>query len=139
MIVLDTNVVSEIMKPQPSSAVTSWISNLMLNELFTTVVTVGEVLYGIELLPKGKRRDTLLRAAEAVLTKDFAGHILTFDEPTARAYASLSASRRTHGRPISTQDAQIAAIARVHGATVATRNTDDFEGCGVKLVNPWEG
>ena len=138
MIVLDTNVVSEIMKPLPSAEVQQWMSGKLRDELFTTVITVAEVLYGIELLPQGKRREALLREANAVFGEDFVRQILTFDEPAAHTCASISAFRRIHGRPITTQDAQIAAIARVHGATLATRNTDDFEGCGVKLVNPWE-
>ncbi len=139
MTILDTNVVSENMKPLPSSVVEAWISGQIREELFTTAITVAEVLYGLELLPKGKRRDALLREADATFREDFAGHVLAFDESAARVFALISAARRTHGHPISTQDAQIAAIARIRGATLATRNTGDFEGCGVKLVNPWEG
>lgn len=138
MIVLDTNVISEIMKPEASPIVEAWLSRQIRNDLFTTAITVAEVLYGIELLPKGKRRDSLLREAEATFAEDFAGQVLTFDEPAARAFALISAARRTRGRPISTQDAQIAAIARVHGATLVTRNKGDFEGCGVVLLDPWQ-
>jgi len=137
MLVLDTNVVSEVMKSSASAAVIAWISAQAADDLFTTTITVSETLYGIELLPKGRRRDQLLRQVQATFSEDFAGRILSFDEPAARLFASIAASRRSQGRPIGTFAAQIAAISRVHGATLATRNTDDFEGCGVRLVNPW--
>lgn len=139
VIILDTNVVSELMKPNPSPAVFAWAASRPPADLFTSTITMAEVLYGIERLPQGKRRDQLLRVAESVFVEDFAGRVLTFDEPAARMFAVVATQRRAHGRPIDEPDAQIAAIARAHGATLATRNTDDFEGCGVKLVNPWEG
>jgi hypothetical protein len=140
MIVLDTNVISELMKPLRSEAVLAWLSTQQeVNDLFVTTITVAEVLYGIELLTKGKRRDGLEHQANAMLTQDFAGRILPFDDPAARIFPMLAAGRRKLGRPIEFFDAQIAAIARVHGATLATRNIADFEGCGVRLVNPWEG
>ena len=138
MVILDTNVVSELMKPSRAPQVLAWISSQSRDDLFTTTITVAEVLFGIELLPKGKRRDTLLAKAEATFVEDFAGNILTFDEPAARLFALISAARRNQGRPISTQDAQIAGIARAHGATLATRNKSDFEGCGVLIANPWQ-
>jgi predicted nucleic acid-binding protein len=126
------------MKPLPSPAVEGWISGQLREELFTTAITVAEVLYGLQLLPKRKRREALLHQADAAFSEDFAGHILPFDESAARVFALISAARRTQGRPMTTQDAQIAAIARVHGATVATRDTAGFEGCGLRLVNPWK-
>jgi toxin FitB len=138
MIVLDTNVLSELMKPLRSEAVLAWLSTQQVDDLFVTTITVAEVLYGIELLPKGKRRDGLERQADAMLTQDFAGRILPFDDPAARIFSMLAAGRRKLGRPIEFFDAQIAAIARVHGATLATRDTDDFEGCGVRVINPWK-
>jgi len=109
------------------------------DDLFTTTITIAEVLYGVEILPKGKRHDQLVRQAEATFAEDFAGRILSFDEQSARLFALIAATRRTHGRPIGDQDAQIASIARAHGAALATRNTHDFEGCGVRLINPWKG
>jgi predicted nucleic acid-binding protein len=140
MIVLDTNVVSELMKPSRSEAVLAWLSTQQkVDDLSVTTITVAEVLYGIELLPKGKRRDGLERQASAMFKQDFVGRILPFDELAARIFPLLAAGRRKLGRPIEFFDAQIAAIARVHGATLATRDTDDFEGCGVRLINPWEG
>ena len=107
-------------------------------DLFTTTITIAETLCGIEILPKGKRRDQLLCEAEGMFGEDFSGRILTFDESAARMFALIATERRRRGQPIATFDAQIAAIARANGATLATRNTDDFEGCGVKIVNPWE-
>ena len=139
MIVFDTNVLSELMRPQPSPAVVAWMSAQTPDDLFTTTITIAEVLYGVEILPKGKRHDQLVRQAEATFAEDFAGRILSFDEQSARLFALIAATRRTHGRPIGDQDAQIASIARAHGAALATRNTHDFEGCGVRLINPWKG
>jgi len=138
MVIVDTNVVSELMKASRAPQVLAWMPSQPRENLFTTSITVAEVLFGIELLPKGKRRDTLLGKAEATFVEDFAGNILTFDEPAARLFALISATRRSQGRPISTQDAQIAGIARAHGAALATRNKNDFEGCGVVIVNPWQ-
>ncbi len=138
MTILDTNVVSEIMKPEPSSRVVAWTSRQMRDELFTTSITAAEILYGIELLPRGKRRDQLLHQAEGTFHEDLGGRVLSFDERAAREYASIAAERRRRGRPISFSDAQIAAIARANHATLATRNTDDFEGCGLRLINPWQ-
>jgi toxin FitB len=137
MLVLDTNVISEIMKASPSLRVMAWWSQQRSDELFTTTVTVAEILYGIEILPQGKRRDSLRAEAEAVFTQDFAGRILPFDEEAARAFPEIAASRRGEGRPIAELDAQIAAVARSRRAILATRNTPDFEGCGLRLVNPW--
>lgn len=126
------------MRPSPTPAVTTWISSQAARELFTTSITVAEILYGVELLPKGKRREQLQEQAEAIFATDFAGQILAFDDASARWFATITAGRRTQGRPIGTGDAQIAAIARSHTALLATRDIRDFEGCGVRLVNPWE-
>jgi hypothetical protein len=139
MIILDTNVISETMQPQPSARVIGWWSEQdATNELFfTTTITVAEILYGIALLPKGKRHNKLLAEAEAMFAEDFAGRILPFDEQAARAFPEVAAGRRTRGRPIAEFDAGIAAIARSRGAAIATRNIADFEDCGLRLVNPW--
>jgi toxin FitB len=136
VIVLDTNVVSELMKPEPSPAVVEWMSDQIPDLLFTTAITVAEILYGVDLLPKGKRRDQLFHEAEATFATDFADRVLLFDERAARMFGTIAVARRVQGRPIGVLDAQIAAIVRVHGATLATRNTNDFEGCGVRLINP---
>jgi toxin FitB len=136
--ILDTNVLSEMMAASPSEAALAWISNRQLvDPLFITTITVAEILYGIEILAPGRRREKLSAEAEAMFSEDFAGQILVFDEQAARSFSQIAAERRRLGRPIAEFDAQIAAIAHVHGAALATRNTGDFEGCGVQLVNPW--
>lgn len=137
MIVLDTNVVSELMKPVPAAAVARWIAEQPATTLYTTTVTQAEILHGILLLPAGKRRTALETAAEAMFDEDFGDRVLPFGNEAARAYAQIAAQRRRSGRPISQFDAQIAAIARSARATVATRNVGDYEDCGVRVVNPW--
>lgn len=138
MTILDTNILSEVVASSPSEAVLAWVSKRRLaDELFITTITVAEILYGIELLPLGKRRDKLSAEAEAMFTEDFSGRTLVFDEQAARSFAQIASSRRKLGKRIADFDAQIAAIARVHGAALATRNTGDFEGCGIQLFNPW--
>jgi predicted nucleic acid-binding protein len=138
MLILDTNVISGIMQLLPSSRVLEWWSRHETEELFTSTVTVAEILYGIELLPRGKRRDRLLAGAEAMFAQDFAGRILPFDEEAARAFLPIAAGRSARGRPMPEFDAQIAAIVRSRNAILATRNVADFEGCGIRLVNPWQ-
>ncbi len=137
MTILDTNVVSEVMLPVPSPAVLSWLSAQSSEALYATTITVAEILYGIELLPQGKRHNVMLAGAERMFNKVLTGRILGFEEEAAHAFARIAAGRRRQGRPMAEFDAQIAAIAYLHGAALATRNTSDFEGCGVKLVNPW--
>jgi toxin FitB len=137
MIILDTNVVSELMRPKPSVRVAAWVRRQPATELFTTSITEAEIFYGIELLAKGKRRDALLQAAEAMFTEDFAGRIFGFESDAARAFAIIAVQRRGLGRPVSHADAQIAAIAQVRAAKLATRNMADFAGCNVDLVDPW--
>ncbi len=139
MILLDTNVISELMKVTAEPAVRAWMSRQPPGDLFFSTISMAEILYGIELLPKGKRRDGLFREAERIFASDFAGRILVFDEPAAHIFGSIVADRRKQGRPIGIADGQIAAIAKAQTATLATRDVDDFEGCGVGLVNPWEG
>ncbi|MET0963313.1 MAG: type II toxin-antitoxin system VapC family toxin [Noviherbaspirillum sp.] len=138
MIVLDTNVLSELMRPAPDQAVIAWLDMQEPARLFLTAITVAEVLYGIARLPEGKRKAGLLELADAVLQEDFAGRILAFDETAAAQYAELACERQQSGRPISMADAQIAAICRsLDGATLATRNVSDFEGTRLALLNPW--
>ena len=139
MIVLDTNVISELMRVTPADPVLAWMALQQPDDLFTSSINVAEILYGIELLPKGKRRDALLHEADITFARTFAGRILSFDERAARAFSVLVADRRLRGSPIQIADGQIVAIAKANDATLATRNVGDFEGCGVKLVNPWEG
>jgi predicted nucleic acid-binding protein len=138
MIILDTNIISELMKATPAPAVLGWMSLRLPDDLFISTITMAEIWFGIELLPKGKRRDGLFREAEITFDRDFAGRILAFDEGAARMFGSIVATRRMQGRPIGIWDGQIAAIARCRESTLATRDTSDFEGCGVRLVNPWQ-
>ena len=137
MILLDTNVVSELMRQEPSPSVVSWFANQAAGELFTTAITEAEVFLGIELLNTGKRRAGLQAAAEAMFANDFADRVVGFDSNAARAFAKIAARRRALGKPISDSDAQIAAITLVFGATLATRNIADFENCDIQLINPW--
>ncbi len=138
MIVLDTNVLSETLRPAPAANVLAWLSNQPRAALFTTTVTRGEILYGIRLLPNGQRRQGLWEAVQAIFTVDFAGQILPFDNDAADAYAEIAATRKLAGRPISQFDAMIAAVARSRGATLATRNVKDFVDCGVEMIDPWQ-
>jgi len=137
MTLLDTNVVSELMRAKPAPAALVWMSLQSPDDLFISTISMAEILFGIELLPKGKRRDGLLQEAEITFARDFGGRILAFDEQAARRFGSIVATRRMQGRPIGIADGQIAAIARCHQATLATPDTSDFEGCGIELINPW--
>lgn len=137
MIVLDTNVVSELMRASPTPAVQRWVAAQPATSLFTTAITQAEILHGVLLLPKGRRRAAIEAAAMSMFSEDFAARVLPFGGDAALAYAEIAAARRRMGRPISNLDAQIAAIARSTGAAVATRNTADFEDCEVELIDPW--
>ena len=137
MIILDTNVLSELLKPAPSSEVITWLSGQASLRVFTTTITQAEILYGVELLPRGKRKSRLELLVATVLEHDFDARILPFDTEAARVFPKIVAARRTAGRPIAAFDVQIAAIAQSRNAAVATRNITDFEGCGIRLVNPW--
>jgi toxin FitB len=138
VIVLDTNVVSEAMRPAPSDAVLRWMAAQPSAGLFTTTVTQAEILFGLALLPDGRRRNDLLVAAERMFAEDFAGRVLPFDTAAALAFAPIAAGRRRMGRPTGAFDAQIAAIARSRGASLATRNVADFLDCGLSIINPWD-
>lgn len=139
MIVLDTNVVSELMRREPARPVLRFVSVHAAASLFTTTVTQAEIRYGLMLLPHGRRREALEAAASGMFAEDFAERVLPFDGAAADAYAAVAAERRRAGRPIAVLDAQIAAIVRSRDATLATRNASDFEGCGIDVVNPWTG
>lgn len=138
MILLDTNILSELMRPAPEPAVERWLANQPVASVFISAITEAELRYGLALMPSGKRRSALVAEIEAMLGEDFSGRILHFDSAAAIAFAEIAAERRQAGRPITQADAQIAAIARSRGAALATRNVADFEGCGVEVINPWE-
>jgi predicted nucleic acid-binding protein len=134
VIVLDTNVLSEPLKSEPDRAVLDWIAAQA--ESVTTAVSVGELLTGVRRLPSGRRRSGLLRAIEQILSA-FSGSVLPYDEAAARKYAELQESRRIAGAPLSVEDGMIAAICATHAGALATRNTKDFRGLGLNLVDPW--
>lgn len=139
MVVIDTNIVSELMSAEPSVEVLAWVDDRPRRELFVTVVTESEVRTGIALLPEGRRRRGLAEACERAFGSLFAGRVLPFDSDAARAYADIAAARRGIGRPIGQADGQIAAIARARGMAVATRNVRDFAEMGIDIFNPWDG
>ena len=137
MFVLDTNVVSELMRPAPDPAVASWVAGLTTATLFLTAITEAELRFGLAVMPPGRRRDGLAAGLERMLRPGFANRILPFDSAAARAYSEIAAARRAAGRPISQSDGQITAIARSRGMALATRNIRDFEDMGIALINPW--
>jgi hypothetical protein len=138
MVVLDTNVLSEVVSPAPSERVLNWLAAIAPEQLRTTAVTQAELLLGVGLLPQGRKRLFLATEIERLLSETFSGRILPFDSAAARQYALIHVSRRRLGRPIGELDGQIAAIAKSHGFPLATRNVPDFEDCAIELINPWE-
>lgn len=138
MIVLDTNVVSEPMRPNGNIAVRTWLDRQVAETLYLTATSLSELLVGIEILPDGKRKEGLDTALSDLLDMLFGSRILPFDRTAAIQYAPLVSRARASGRPISVADGQIAAIAAVHGFTVATRDTAPFIAAGVPVTNPWE-
>ena len=139
MIILDTNIVSEPRQPRPSEAVVTWLAHQHVHNLFTTTVTEAEILYGVALLDSGKRRDGLADAARKIFEVDFLGRVLSFDSAAAREFGVIAGLRKKAGLAIKVFDTQIAAIARAHRAAVATRDTADFQHCGIEIINPWAG
>lgn len=137
MVVLDTNVVSEMMLDSPHPRVRFWMDNQPARELFVTAVTEAEVRTGVAMVPDGAHRRGLAAAAERTIGSLFAGRVLPFDSAAARSYADIASARRAAGRPISQADCQIAAIARSRGMAVATRNGQDFSGTGIEVIDPW--
>lgn len=139
MIVLDTNVISELMRPEPHPAVFAWVAEHPSGTLCTTSVNKAEILYGIAALPEGRRRTGLIAAAEAMFSQDLAGRILPFDDIAAEHYAVIVTMRRRAGKPVEAFDAMIAATALAAGAGIATRDLGGFQGLGLTLIDPWFG
>jgi len=137
MIVLNSDVVSELMRVQPEPAVLAWLHKRFGGSLYTTTVTVAEIRYGIARLPEGRRRESLHQAANEIFAA-FPRQVLAFDLAAADAYADVVTVRENLGTPIDGFDAQIAAICRSRAATLATRNTKDFTDTGIAIVNPWQ-
>lgn len=137
-VLLDTNVLSELMRPQPSAIVLAWFAQQQSEEFYTSAITQAELLLGVALLPDGKRRDAVADAVEQMFEQDFIDRCLPFDALAAHEYASLVAIRNKLGMPISTEDAQIAAIALRNGLALVTRNTKDFRKISeLVLIDPW--
>lgn len=136
MIILDTNVVSELMRPEPAPQVASWVRDRDRRELRTTTITLAEVRYGIARLPDGRRKQVLLAAADDIFTA-FEDQVLPVDTAAAENYAVIASSRERAGKPITSFDALIAAVCRSQGAALATRNVSDFEGTGIEIIDPW--
>lgn len=137
MIILDTHILSELMKLSPNPNVITWLDEQQVSDLFITTITVAEINYGISALPEGKRKIFLERAFDAAVLKVFNHRIIPFDESSAVAYGKLMAQRKRLGSPLSIFDGQIAAIAFSSKATLVTRNENDFFNCGLKLINPF--
>lgn len=138
MIVLDTNVLSEFIRPSPDTNVLSWLDSRLSSDVTTTAITAGELLYGVNRLPSGRRKTALAEAVRRLLTEDLHGRVAPFDAAASEHCANIRDDRERLGRPIGIADAQIAAICRARKATLATRNTTDFVDTGVDLVDPWQ-
>ena len=137
MIILDTNVVSEFTQPAPATSVQAWLEAQRDDDLHLTAINEAELLYGLAILPTGKRRNDLSAAVNRIL-HGYRDRILPFGRSAAAAYSELAAQRRAAGLPVKNFDCQIAAIARSVGADIATRNIKDFEGSGVGTIDPWQ-
>ena len=137
MILLDTNVISEVMKSAPSPRVLAWLNDHPTNLLFVSTITIAEISYGIHILPQSKRRALLETRFEQFMTQAFSGRMLAFSETCARIYGQLMGHQKEAGKPLSICDGQIAAIALANNTSIATRNTKDFKYCGVELINPF--
>jgi toxin FitB len=138
MIILDTNVISELTRPAPDTGVIAWLDSLPADEAAITAITAAELRYGVRRMPDGHRKSELSEAVNALINADFRNRVEPFDVLAADQYADVVTRREQAGQPISISDAQIAAICRVLSATLATRNTADFIGAGVDLINPWK-
>jgi toxin FitB len=138
VILLDTNVLSELVRPEPDEGVVGWLDSLDAATVATTAITAAELLYGVARLPQGRRKQQLSQTIDELIEEDLDGRVEPFDVTAAVHYAALVSHRDMLGRPISIADAQIAAIARKCRATLATRNTDDFRDTGVDLIDPWK-
>lgn len=138
MIVLDTNVLSALMRTSPDAVVVEWLDKQPADSVWLTSITVFEARFGLALLPKGKRRSRLEREFDRVLTEDLANRVLALDEMAAETAAQLAADRRRAGRPVDLRDTLIAGMAQARRATIATRNVRHFEDLDVPVVNPWE-
>jgi len=137
VIVLDTNVISELLRRVPAPVVEQRLRTFPSDDFFTTAISEAEIRFGLAILPAGRKRHAMQARVEGILREVFSGRILPFDSAAAEAYAQIAGDRRAEGRPIALFDAQIAAITLAHAATLVTRNVRDFEGCGLAVIDPW--
>ncbi len=137
MLVVDTNVLSELMRPMPNATIASWIAERATSSLHLTAVSEAELRFGLAIMSPGRRRDGLAEGLERMLRTGFADRVLPFDSAAASAYAEIAASRRSMGRPMPEADCQIAAIAHSRGMAVVTRNVRDFADSGIDVIDPW--
>ncbi len=137
MIVLDTNVLSELMRPAPAPQVLRWVDDQDGAELVTTSITAAELRAGVAVLPRGRRKETIARQVERLLDEIFGGYVLPFDSRSSSHYADILGAARRRGRHMNALDVQIAAICRQHDAMLATRNLTDFEAVTPSVVDPW--
>ncbi|MYB35069.1 MAG: type II toxin-antitoxin system VapC family toxin [Gammaproteobacteria bacterium] len=137
MFLLDTNVVSELLRPSPETIVAHWVGNHQTTEIYFSAIGEAELLYSVAILPDSHRKSLLALAIDAILHEDFANRILPFDSDAAREYACIASARRTTGRPMPVSDCQIAAIARSRNMKIVTHNSRDFEDLDIDIVNPW--
>ncbi|MDU9049154.1 MAG: type II toxin-antitoxin system VapC family toxin [Candidatus Electrothrix sp. Rat3] len=138
MILLDTNIISEVMRRKPSDRVLGWLNLRNKEELFVSSITIAEICYGLRILPVGQRKKQLETHFEQFIAQGFTGRIIGFDESAARVYAEIMGLRKEKGRPMSLPDGQIAAVARSNNLALATRNIRDFGHCEIELINPFE-
>lgn len=138
MIIIDTNIISEMMKPTVAHQVLTWLNQQDNTQLFVTSITIAEICYGLNVLPKGNRRNLLESAFHKAIMESFQYRILFFDDSAAFLYGKIMGQRKQLGRPLSIADGQIAAIASVHGFSLATRNIKDFNDCNIELIDPFE-
>jgi toxin FitB len=137
VIILDTNVISELIRQSPEPSVISWLDSLPPADVAITAITAAELLYGVARLPDGRRKAELAEAVRAMISEDFRDSVEPFDIGAAGRYAAIVAERDRLGRPIGMADAQIAAVCLSLGASLATRNTEDFTDAGIDLIDPW--
>lgn len=139
MIILDTNVISELFKPMPDAGVAAWLKKQPDSSLFTTTITRGELFFGVQLMPDGRRKDDLTRSLNRLFDLRLKGRVLSYDDDAADAYARIAAKRRASGKRDSKPfDTMIAGIARSRGAELATRNVGDFTDCDIVVIDPWQ-
>lgn len=138
MILVDTNILSELMRPNPNHSVVIWLNEQDSADLYCSTITLAEIQFGLNLMPNGKRHKSLSAAFQTFKENIFGSRILSFNQAAATSYANIRAERQQIGQPIASLDAQIAAIAQVNNCAIATRNTKDFTHINIALINPFE-